>query len=39
MLKIFFLRLSVLFSDYEDTLLDGKHVEEIKMEQNFKNTD
>jgi hypothetical protein len=37
MLKIFFLRLNILFSDYEDNELDGKCVKEIKTEHNFKN--
>jgi len=37
MLKIFFLRLNILFSDYEDIKIDGQCVKEIKMEHNFKN--
>ena len=37
MLKIFLLRLNVLFSDYDDTELDGQRVKEIKMDRNIKN--
>jgi len=37
MLKIFFLRLNVLLSDYADIQTDGQCVKEIKMERTFKN--